>query len=89
MRRAIIGQADPSLITTLSECSLNTLNGAQPISPRCKALLTKYKGQLRQLAAPIRTVSIQRKRRILQSGGFLSILLSSLLGGLINRLTSS
>lgn len=86
MRSAIINTADKSLLLTLSECSLNVLNQNQRISPRCKAYLRRYRNQLRQLAASPRQVSFHKKRRVLQRGGFLSILLGSLLSGLLSKL---
>lgn len=89
MRRAMIRAADKDLLLTLSECSLNVLNANQRISPRCRATLQKYKTALRQLAAPSSEVSYARKRRLLeQRGGFLGVLLSSVLGGLLSKLVS-
>ena len=89
MRRAIIRAADASLLQTLSECSLNVLQGNQPVSPRCKRVLARYKGELRRLASPLHQVPLNAKRRILeQRGGFLGALLSTVLGGLLSKLVS-
>lgn len=88
MTRSIINTADPALLTTLSECSLNVLNGNQKISPKCKQILTKHKNQLRHLAAPPHKVSYKRKKKILlQKGGFIiPALIGSVLSGLLSKL---
>lgn len=89
LRKAIIKTADDGFMQTLSECSLNVLHGNQAISPKCKATLRKYRAELRLLASPRREVSTVRKRRILsQRGGFLSVLLGSLLSGVLSKLVS-
>ena len=86
MRTSIIKAADAPLINTLSECSLNVLNGNQRISPQCKKLLTGYKNQLRNLATASPRVSIKRKKQILlQKGGFIiPTLIGSVLSGLLS-----
>lgn len=88
MRRAIINNADNSLLLTLGECSLNVLNSNQPLSDECKRKLKKYKQDLRQLAAPSRRVPYKRKRAILQQrGGFIiPTILGTLLSGIISKL---
>lgn len=88
MRKAIINNADKPLLGTLSECSLNVLNGNQKVSPKCMHLLGKYKNQLRHLAAPTNRVSYKRKRQILlQKGGFIiPTLVGSVLSGLLSKL---
>ena len=70
---AIIKTADKSLIDSLCECSLNTLCGNVPLKPTEKRRLRCHKDKLRTLAS--KKTSITRKRRALQSGGFLSSLL--------------
>lgn len=89
VRRSLINTAPNDLIHTLGECSLQILTGAQPISPQCKEKLRKYRVYMRQLASSPRIHSYSKKRKILvQKGGFLGVILSSLLSGLLSKLTS-
>ena len=48
--KAIIKSGDKELIHTLSECSLNVLNGVVPLSTAQRRRLKKYKNQLRTLS---------------------------------------
>lgn len=90
LRNRILENADKDLVTTLAECSLNVLSSNQPISAKCKSALRKYKTVMRKLSQPHNRVSWKRKRRLLnQRGGFLGVLLSSVLGGLLSRVLQS
>lgn len=89
-RKEIIKKASPDVIKTISECSLNVLNGNLRLTPTQKRKLKKHKNSLRRLAQ--RKISTNKRRKIIQSGGFLPLLLAPLLaplvGGLIKKLTS-
>lgn len=90
LRKGILREADKDLITTLSECALNVLHKNQPVSAHCKRKLAVYKRELRRLASQNHKVGWKRKRKMLvQRGGFLGVLLSSLLSGLIAKMLSS
>lgn len=85
LRKAIIKNSNSDFIKTLSEISLNLLNGNVEHTPHLKNQLKKYKKNLRCLACSKR--SIKSKRNILvQKGGFIPILLGSILSGLIGQL---
>ena len=76
-RKALIKEAPPGLIKALSECCNNAL-----YNPRLRLPANKLR-KLRPYKKAIRTVahartSIGRKRRVLQKGGFLGVLLSTL-----------
>lgn len=85
VRKTILQGADDSLIKAILECILNTLNGNHKVSSSIKNKLCKYKKCLRQLSNP--KYSIKKKRKLLvQHGGFLGALLTSLLSGLVGKL---
>lgn len=85
MRKALIKASSPEVIKTLCEISLNTLNGNNKITKFCKSKLKKYKRELRDLACS--KIKLSRKRKILvQKGGFLPILIGSVLSGLIGQI---
>jgi len=76
LARKIISSADRSLITALSECALNLLNGNVKISTGRKRKLAQFKKKLRTLATKGHPVEL--KKKTLQSGGFLTSLLAAL-----------
>lgn len=85
LRKALIQNADNGLITTLNEIIYNTLNGNNIIDKNTKKKLKKYKKPMRCLICPKK--SILSKRKILvQKGGFLPAIITSLLSGVIGKL---
>lgn len=72
--KEIIATADKSLIHALSECALNVLTGVVPLTAAKKRKLSKFKENLRALAK--KKTSLTNKKRVLQSGGFISLLAS-------------
>ena len=78
--KAIIKASDKELVNALCECSLDVLNGVVPLSPAQHRRLQRYKTQLRTLVS--RNVSVPRKKTLLQTGGFLPALLTSIIGAL-------
>ena len=85
LRSAIVKTADEELIKTICDCCLNTLNGNHKVNNSLKRKLIKHRNTLRSLAS--RGTGIKKKRRILtQKGGFLPMLLGSILSGVIGSL---
>lgn len=78
LRNAIIKTADPEVIKAICEITLNTLNGNHLPSRKVFNQLCKYKKNMRKLAEAKRSVRKQRKV-LIQRGGFVPILLDSLL----------
>ncbi|KAK7482154.1 hypothetical protein BaRGS_00026619 [Batillaria attramentaria] len=76
--KSIIKAADKDLVDTLCECGLNALKGNVPLSPTQKKKLGKYKSVLRALAK--KGTPLQKKKALLQKGGFLGALLGPVLG---------
>lgn len=85
MCKAIVKNADPGLIKTICEIALNTLIGNNEITIKTKKKLTRYKRLLRCLACSKRNLNSKRKL-LVQKGGFLPILIGSVLSGVIGSL---
>ena len=81
---AIIKTSNTDLLNSLCECTLNILNGVVPLSPKQRHRLVKYKQHMRRLIT--KSVSRQKKKALLQKGGFLSALLAPIIGILTNIL---
>lgn len=86
LRKVLLKASDPEVIKTLCEIALNTLNGNNKISKQCKLKLKKYKRVLRSLICPKLKLSSKRKILIKQKGGFLPVLIGTVLSGLIGQL---
>ena len=85
--KQIIAKADRSLIECLCECADNILKGNVPLTTPQKEKLRKNKTGLRELAK--KSVSLKKKKDILQKGGFLGSLLApiaSVVAPLISKL---
>ena len=78
MVKAVLKGASPDLIRTLCECSLNILKGNVRLSAAQKKQLSRHKQNLRLLAK--KSTSMKRRKRILQTGGFIGALLKPVLG---------
>jgi hypothetical protein len=72
LNKAIVREADDSLILCLCEIIKNVLHGTLKISNHQKSKLRNKKASLRKLAS--RSSSVRSKRKIIQSGGFLPFL---------------
>ena len=76
LRKAILTTASPELIRCICDCALNVLHRNIAITPHCKQKLSRHKTSLRKLTD--KKVSLNTKRKILQQGGFLRLILSAL-----------
>lgn len=87
LRKAILTHADKPLIQTLTESCHNVANGNIKISPCNLRKLKRYRSTIRQITSP-KTKWQHKKKVLIQSGGFLPILMpiiSSVLGGLVSH----
>lgn len=78
---------DKDFIHCICECSKNLLKGKVPITSSQKKNLAKRKNSLRLLT--LKKTPLKKKKRIIQTGGFLGALLApivSALGGLFGGL---
>lgn len=85
LRKAMLKNVDNNVIKSIIEIVLNTLRGNHKLTSRTKSELEKYKKELRCISCPKRSLSSKRKV-LVQKGGFLPILISSLLSGVIGKL---
>src|SRR5215475_7782503 len=78
LRRAILLNCGPDLLKSLGECALNVLHGNVKLGKCLKRKLQKHRVVLRKIAN--KRVSLDNKRKmIVQRGGFLLPLLSAVL----------
>lgn len=79
IRRKILGKVDGDKINCLCECVKNVAMGAVPVESDQKNKLKRHKGRMRDL---INTkTGVKKKRELLiQSGGFLPLILAPILG---------
>ena len=87
LKKSIIKYGDKRLITAISEIILNSLSGNLVLSRSLVQKLRRHKQKLREIAS--HTISQKKKKKILQTGGFLSLILSTLLGAVLPRLFGS
>jgi hypothetical protein len=82
MCKCIIEGADKDLVDALCECALNVLYGNVPLTKEHKTRLAKHKNSLRELVSHPRQ-NQEKKKTILQKGGFLAALLAPLVTSVI------
>lgn len=80
LKRIIVRGADKDFFKCLSEIAHNVLKGNIKLSPNQFHRLKRHRHSLRQLAQ--KGTSQGTKKRIIQKGGFLSVLLPALAAGL-------
>ena len=87
-RKAMLkNKMDNEFVCCISECARNVLKVQVPLSSSHKQKLSRWKRMLRQMSA--KKTSYKKKRKIIQTGGFLGSLLRpiiSILGGLFGGL---
>ena len=76
LQNRILNKASSEIIRCLCDCAHNVLEGNVEISRHHKQKLKPHKTKLQKLAD--RKVALKTKQKIIQKGGFLSILLSAL-----------
>jgi len=74
IRKHLITKADRSLVDCLCECVDNILRGNVPLTKLQKEKLKRNKAGLRALTK--KSVSLKKKKAILQKGGFVGSLLA-------------
>ena len=89
-RKKFIASCNKNFILCICECVKNALKGYLPLKKCQLKSLSRHKQSLRQLA--LKKTSLSRRKKILQRGGLLGLLigplvssLSSLLGNLIRN----
>jgi hypothetical protein len=84
LRKALLKVVDPKVIETIAEISHNILRGNIKLGAKTKRKIAPYKKVIRKIAT---NISDKRRRKILiQKGGFLPMLISTILTGLLGKL---
>lgn len=85
LRDLLIKNANKEQIYTLCEIILNILNGNLKLSEDQLQKLSKIKAKLRNI---IKRSSLKKKKYLIQKGGFLQILIPSIISGLATIISS-
>ena len=87
LRKILLTNASKEEIKSILEIIINTLKQNVPVDGQCKTKLCKYKKILRMLSD--KKNSFDNKKKILiQKGGFLPMLMSSLITGALGNIFS-
>jgi len=85
LRKALLADLPPEIVQLLSECALNILRGTITLSKYHKDRLKRYIRGLHTLSK--KNTSIAKKKKIIQTGGFLPAILGGVLPALIPAIT--
>lgn len=78
LRKHLLKKLPTRSVKAVCECSLNVLKGNIPLSSHQKKSLSKYKSTLRKIGNKKGSL-LQKKKLIVQNGGFLNILIPAAL----------
>lgn len=84
-REAILRKADPRMIRCVCECALNVLRGNIPLKSGQRKKLRRHAPLLRRLASKNGCWK-SKKKFVVQSSGFLPLLLAPILGTVLSNL---
>ena len=87
VRRASLTSADDDLIKAIVDCAINTLNENHKLTKENRSKLSTYENHLRALVNPQFSPNSKRKL-LIQKGGFIFPLLTSILSVVIGTLIS-
>ena len=87
-QKDIIKRAKGPLINKICECILNIINGKIKITKEDFEKLKPYKNLFRKLLSK-QTKIKEKKRLIIQKGGFLQILIPAIISGLASIISSA
>jgi hypothetical protein len=85
LRKALLKAVPPQVIETIAEIAHNILRGNVPLSEKQRKKIEPFKKVIRKIAS--NCVSCKKKRKLLiQKGGFLGVIISSLLASIVGEL---
>ena len=87
-QRDLIRRAKGPLINKICECILNIINGQIKLSKEDFEKLKPYKNLFRKLLTKNTKIK-EKKRLIIQKGGFLQILIPAIISGLASIISSA
>jgi hypothetical protein len=79
-RRLLHAHCTKDFINCVCECTKNIIKGNVNLTPSQKESLRRRKNTLHQLV--LKKVSLKKKKKIIQSGGFLGAILGPIIGAL-------
>jgi hypothetical protein len=79
-RKAFLKGCSKEFVQSICECVKNLLKGHVPLKSSHLKCLARHKQSLRKLA--LKKTSLTSRKKILQKGGFLQLLIPSLISGL-------
>ena len=85
-RKRLLDGAPPEIITLLSECALNILQGTIPLTQDEQKGLNRHKSSLRQMAS--KNVSAKARKKVFQKGGFIPAMMKPILKLLIPMISN-
>lgn len=78
LRKELLKKLPTRSVKAVCECSLNVLKGNIPLTSHQKKSLSKYKSTIRKIGSKKGSL-FQKKKLIVQKGGFLNILIPAAL----------
>jgi hypothetical protein len=85
-RKAILGCADKKLVKAICEIIFNVLQNNINISAKLKSRLIKKQGCIRKLCD--KSSYAEKKKTLIQKGGFLQYLIPAVIGGIAEIISS-
>lgn len=85
LRNAILKHVDDVVIKTIYEILFNVIHKYHKINRTVLDKIKPYKNTIRKVCSP-QTSMKQKRKHLIQKGGFLPIIISSVLSGLIGKI---
>lgn len=85
LRNSILKHVDDVVIKTINEILFNIINKNHKISKNIYEKIKPYKNVIRKVCSPKTSMRLKRKH-LIQNGGFLPIIISSVLSGVIGKI---
>ena len=85
LRNAILKHVDDVVIKTINEILFNIINKNHKINKSVLDKIKPYKNTIRKVCSPETSVK-QKRKHLIQKGGFLPIIISSVLSGVIGKI---
>ena len=85
--KAIINESDRDVINVFCECAHNIVNGNATLNPSQRRQLKRHKRSILLLLN--RSASLRKKKKALQTGGFVGALLGAVLPAIIAAATGA
>lgn len=86
MMKAILKTADPPVIESICELTINLLKSHVKLTPKSKRFLEKYKRELRCLSCSKRSLKSKRKLLVQKGHGFIPALIATVISSVASTL---